>query len=78
MVNGFLLATFIAPLPKGSNVGAPRNDFVQMLTLPGMLQERIDAIATVTVAAEFQRLVLLKQYDAACRSDFLRTIPARA
>jgi Flp pilus assembly protein TadD len=66
LVNTLLLASVTIPLPRGSNVTAPGNDLLQMVTLPWLPQERLNTIATNAPNVEFHRLLLLRKYDEAC------------
>jgi tetratricopeptide (TPR) repeat protein len=66
LVNLFLLAEIVIPFPRGSNLPGPRNDFVQIVTLPWLPEKQIAAITAMAAGVEFHRLVLLQRYPAAC------------
>lgn len=66
LVNGTVLFTVVVPLPRGWDVSAPRNDVLQILLLPFLGDERLEALAIASKAAEFFKLSLLREHAAAC------------
>lgn len=65
LANGFLLLTSVVPLPRGNDVGSPRNDLTQILMLPWMKPEALALLVKVARAATMTRLFQLRRYQAA-------------
>ena len=65
LINGLVLFSVIVPLPRRSDVTTPRNDFLQILGLPWLRKEHIDAVMSAALGAEFTRLAVLRDYEAA-------------
>jgi tetratricopeptide (TPR) repeat protein len=65
LVNGLLLFTSIVPMPTAKNAVSPRNDLLQMLTLPWLCEEQLAAVARAAEGAEFARHLVLRDYAAA-------------
>jgi hypothetical protein len=65
LVNGLLLFTSIVPLPRGNELGTPRNDLLQIFKLPAMKGQALEVLARADRAATSIRLFQLRQYRAA-------------
>jgi hypothetical protein len=65
LANGLLLFTSIVPLPRGNEIGTPRNDLLQIFKLPSLKGSTLAALARADRAATTSRLFQLRQYRAA-------------
>jgi tetratricopeptide (TPR) repeat protein len=65
IVNGLLLFTSIVPLPRGSDLGTPRNDFLQLVKLPSLEPQALEGLVKVAQSAPVWRFFQLRRYQAA-------------